>query len=68
MPKGKVNYEEFNDLLNEEGIVEIAGWHFERAEILRRLDPKCYRSEFKLYSKQKDEDMVRQTKGATWII
>jgi len=41
--------EQFEDMLNEEGTVTIAGVTFDRAYILKEMDPIAYDTEFANY-------------------
>ena len=41
--------EQFDDMLNEEGTVTIAGVTFDRSQILQDMDPIAYDTEFANY-------------------
>ena len=52
--------EQFEDMLNEEGTVTIAGVTFDRAYILKEMDPIAYNEEFNHYMDDLDIDLYSE--------
>ena len=48
--------EMFDELLNESGVIEVAGCEFTPSRILKSLDPIAYRVTFSDYTSSLEED------------